>query len=323
MDSSGDVTLIDELTGETITATGGVAVADLIEGRVADVDHPRFDFRGQPLEFHLVGSDNAELPPDHTVAPGSSVRLTSPDAGDVIARRNRWLGDFASDGEGTASVARGTQLALVERTQSRLDDVARLRAELAATRPPPPRRRSRIRLGGALLTVVVLLIVGAIFAAWGWWFIQDLDTSGAAGRGPGGGQPVATIAAVRDDFVVFEEEAIAVGPGGFPQQGCGELEVEDFKPPGEVEVELTCEIAIIVVDVEETGTPIAISASSGRGDPIVWVYDEDGDEIGFNDDTPGGLNSFLELELDAGPHEVHVGNLIGEFSVIEVAIELN
>ncbi|MGI9614650.1 MAG: hypothetical protein ACR2QO_17190 [Acidimicrobiales bacterium] len=320
MERSGDVTLTDELTGETITTTGGVAVAKLIEDRLVDVDHPRFDFRGQPLEFRLIGSDDAELPADKMVAPGSRVRLTSPDAGEVLARRNRWLGDVTSDEAGAASVARGTQLALVERTQSRLDDVARLRAELTANRPPPPRRRSRIRLGGALLTVVVLLIVGAIFTAWGWWFIQDLDTGGARGRG--GGQPVATMVVPQPDLAV-EEPAIAVGPGGFPQQGCGELEIEDFEPPGEVEVEVTCEIAILEVATDETGTVLAVTASSGRGDPIVWVYDEDGDELGFNDDTPGGLNSYLEVEVGAGRHEVHVGNLTGESSVINIAIELN
>ena len=52
------------------------------------------------------------------------------------------------------------------------------------------------------------------------------------------------------------------------------------------------------------------------------VYDEDGNELGFNDDTSGGLNSFLEVELSAGRHEVHVGNLTGESSVINIAIEL-
>ena len=212
MQRSGDVTLTDELTGETITTTGGVVAAELIEDRLVDVDHPRFDFRGQPLEFHLIGSDDAEVPADQMVAPGSSVRLTSPDAGEVLARRNRWLGDVASDEAGAASVARGTQLALVERTQSRLDDVARLPGGADRKPPPPPRRRSRIRLGGAFLTVFVLLIVGAIFTAWGWWFIQDLDTSGA--RGPGGGQPVATMVVAQPDLAV-EEAAIAVGPAGF------------------------------------------------------------------------------------------------------------
>lgn len=244
MERSDGLTLVDELTGETVDAPAGDTVAALIASRLADADHPRADFRG-PLPT------------------GTTVRLTSPDAAGVIARRNRWLDDLATGGVGTESVAAGTQLALVERTESRLDDVARLRAELAARRPPPPNSTSRFRPGGLLLTAFVLLIVAGIFVAWAWWLIDELDTT-AQGRGVDRNAVVTAVA--------FEEVDIAVAGGsGVAIDACEVLEIDGEVLPGDLELELGCEVAVIPLDVAEGGTSIEIDARSARGDPIVWI----------------------------------------------------
>ncbi len=321
-DGRGDrdaLTLVDELTGETVAVPAGATVAEAIDRRLSEADHPRSDFRGNALQFELHDSDGRPLPADRTLTAGTDVHLTSPDAGEVITRRNRWLDDLATDGVGTESVAAGTQLALVERTASRLDEVARLRAELASRRTPPPRSRSRFRVGGLLLTALVLLIVAGIFAAWAWWFLDELDTS--AQRGAGNRGAVTTVAADGVFIEAEEEVAVAVGGSGIRIDACDVIEVTGVEVPAEIELELGCEVAIIPLDAGEEGISVEISARSGRGDPIVWVLDEDGDEVAFNDDS-GGLNSFLTVDLDPGPHQIQVGNLTQELSVIDVSIEL-
>jgi hypothetical protein len=333
MERRGGLTLVDELTGESVAVEPGKTAAELIEWRLAEVDHPRADFRGQPLEFHLLDTDGEPIPADRAFTEAATVRLTSSDAVDVLARRNRWLADIESSGGSTTSVSSGTQLALVERTESRLDDVARLRAELAANRPPPPRPRSRVRVrvGAALLTVAVLLIIAAIFAAWIWWFVDELDTSSASGVE--GDRPVpVTVAAEPLAEAAFEEEAfdevpppaavpIPIGPGGLPNQGCEILEAGLIELPGEVAVELSCEVLVVVLNIVEAGTLEVNARSGASGDPIVWLFDEAGVEVGFNDDA-AGLDSLLIVEVEPGRHELHVQNLTVEPAAIEVAIEV-
>ena len=325
MERTDSLTLVDDLTGETVDAPAGDTVAELIARRLSEVDHPRADFRGQALDFQLLDTDGQQLAADRTLSAGSTVRLTSPDAAEVISRRNRWLDDLAADGVETESVAAGTQLALVERTESRLDDVARLRAELAARRTPPPKSTSRFRLGGVLLTALVLLIVAGIFAAWAWWFIDEINTTAQA---RGGNLNVATTVAfddvdiaIEEDIAFEEAEAVVAGGSGVLINGCGVVEVGDVELPGDIELELACEVAVIPLEVGEEGTSIEIDARSARADPIVWVYDEEGNEVAFNDDS-GGLNSFIAAELEPGPHQIHVGNLTQELGFIEVTIEL-
>ena len=323
MESSGGVTLVDELTGETVAVEPGGTVAAAIEARLAAADLPRSDFRGQPLTFQLLDPDGQPLPADGTLTAGSEVRLASPDAAAIVERRNRWLDEIGTGAATSTSVSRSTQLALVERTDSRLDDVARLRAELAAARTPPPRRSPRLRVGGLLLTLVVVAVVVAIFAAWGWWFVDEINAGRAAGgdveavEAGGGDRPAITVAA----GPLGEEFAVEVGGPGLPGVGCETIETGDVELPAELELELSCEVAVFVFDVPEDGATVEVSARSGLGDPIVWLYDEAGVEIGFNDDT-NSLDSFLSVDVAAGQHELHVGNLTGEPSAIEVTIEL-
>jgi hypothetical protein len=346
MQTAGTLTLVDEVTDETVTTDAGLTTAACIDRRVADVDLPRADFRGRPLEIQLVADDGSALPADRVLAAGQTVRLTSPDAGEVIARRDRWLADIEAGGAQPASVATGTQLALVERTGSRLDDVARLRAALAAQRRPPPSSASRwlrplstwrARLGGVVLTALVLLLVGAIFAAWASWFIDDLGSGAATGVNDGGSVQTIVVGRVVDEpaeLAAREEQLDAliseapppVGPGGIPGQGCGVLDMGDVDPPVDLEVQLSCETAVLTIDVvgddgDDGGATLDISARSGSGDPVVWLFDEEGQEIGFNDDT-ASLDSSLVVDVVAGRYEVHVGNLMGEPSPIQVAIEM-
>ena len=181
------ITLVDELADQTVELVHDVPqpAADLVAARLVVADHPRNDFRSRPLTYWLVDQAGAELGDEATVAGPATVTLTSPDAGEIIERRNRWLADIEARGTATKSVSSSTHLALIERTESRLDDVQRLRAMVDAQRLPPPpspysnRWRSRALLLGVLAAVV--LVVGAV----GLLVLGGDDEEAASGSGSG------------------------------------------------------------------------------------------------------------------------------------------
>jgi len=75
----------------------------------------------------------------------------------------------------------------------------------------------------------------------------------------------------------------------------------------------------LLVDIDELGTfRIDVRATESNQDPIAFLYDEQGELLGSDDDSGGGLNSRFERVLQPGLHFIAVRNLrtgVAQFDV--------
>lgn len=346
------VSLRDELSGETVdlSPTSGATVASIIDERVAAADHPRADFRGRALSF--VVSDTADhaatpLPSDQSITESMSLTLNGPDAIDVIRRRDEWLATIESDNRAGLSITPSTHLALIERTGSRLDDVHRLRADLLTERQALIEAESasiassawRGRLLMTATTAAILIAIGV-----GGFFLIKAETSGTNAGRPGdafrdrldvglGGREFAEDEAaaveVFETTVVFgpdvaAEEFDRESDGPTVQDvSCGESGADAVEVPFDGLVPLFgCEVTGLAFEVPDGGGELFISATAQSADPIIWLLDDEGNQIAANDDNGNNLNSLMEQSVDGGTYELIVGNLGGEDVDVLVVIEL-
>ena len=288
------VSLRDELTGEQIDAPAGRTVAELIEWRCATADHPRADFRSRRLHYALVGADGEPLAADTLVEAGAVVTLASPDAAEVRERRDRWIADIDERGVATVSMSASTHLVLIERTGSRLADVARLRDVLATRRAAEAEATSSTRR---------------------WPLLAALGCGALAV----GLAIVAAVALTRGD----DTSTVADAEGGTRATGGGTTE-DPYDLPVELELELAAGTTDRTAFHGGEGQNVTILMLAPRRqlgpgiDSELELYDPDGVQIGYNDDRQdiqGGavgnsLNSRIDITLPAdGVYEVVSGDL--------------
>lgn len=102
--------------------------------------------------------------------------------------------------------------------------------------------------------------------------------------------------------------------------GCGRGEIIEVELPFDGPIDAGCELAALAFTV--TGrSDLAVWATARDADPIVWLLDDDGEVIAYNDDT-AGLDSFFEVAIESGSYEVLVGNLQESVVSIGVTIEV-
>ena len=64
-------------------------------------------------------------------------------------------------------------------------------------------------------------------------------------------------------------------------------------------------------DISEGGMVLVEAIAQGQGDPVLYMYDDLGRQVGYNDDTNGSLNSLLTVRVQPGTYLVAAKQLDG------------
>ncbi|WP_146132814.1 DVUA0089 family protein [Hasllibacter halocynthiae] len=120
-------------------------------------------------------------------------------------------------------------------------------------------------------------------------------------------QPV-TVTVAEFDAAAAQQALIERGEIAPPLDGSYQVE-----PLGPLQTRLRASADAVdayryyTFDMPQFGLATVEAIGQGGADPIVVLYDEFGREIGWNDDGPQGLDSFLALELAPGTYILGVG----------------
>ncbi len=80
-------------------------------------------------------------------------------------------------------------------------------------------------------------------------------------------------------------------------------------------------VAWFAVDVTEAGLLLVEAIAPGDGDPVLYLYDDLGREVGYNDDAGSGLDSLIAARVLPGTYLLAVKDLGGEPSMMRLSVE--
>ncbi len=75
------------------------------------------------------------------------------------------------------------------------------------------------------------------------------------------------------------------------------------------------------VDVGSGGLLVIEAIASGPGDPVVTLFDDLGRQVGYNDDGPTGLDSFLAVRVLPGTYLVALSDISDDAALMRLVVE--
>lgn len=295
----------DTVSGESVTVEDAPVGAEVVERSVAALGLPTRSESGEPLTYELF-ADGTPIGADDPRQAGR-LELRSPNAADVYVKAKATLDEIhdelAADDD-SPKFHLTTRLAFIRRTGAFPRRVAEIEKELServfSFAPPMPAERSRRT---RLYVVAGFAVFVAVFG-WLFWVTRPSD-------------PVRDVDRNAIDERDFGDDQAVLDPADLPIQLSGEIAVRG-------------EIDSYLLELPE-GVSVRISLRAfggnfeGAFDTELSVNGPAGDQVAYNDDIGGTLNSGVSFVTPtAGTYDIRAGALGGgSTGAYELTIEVD